>query len=129
MVILRTSYLVFLRTCGLFNDATGNSEHIVQIAGIWRSMREKKIGSRPAQTQDTAVLLFWRVAGESFRARVLKFPINFEEIFSRAHGNFEDQNKVLEPSTIIVNYCIDCNNIIIIQLMHTTIITLLIQAS
>jgi len=38
---------------------------------------------------------------------VFKLSVNFEEIFSRAHGNFEDQNKVLDPSTIIVNYCID----------------------
>ena len=28
------------------------------------------------------------------------------EIVSRANGNFEKQNNVLEPSIIIVNYCI-----------------------
>jgi hypothetical protein len=45
---------------------------------------------------------------------VPKLSINFEEILSRAHGNSEDQNKVLEPSIIIVNYCTDAiNNIII----------------
>jgi len=34
--------------------------------------------------------------------------INFEEILSRAHGDFEEQNKVLEPSIIntSINYCI-----------------------
>ena len=31
---------------------------------------------------------------------------HFEEIISRAHGNFEVQNKALEPSVIIINYCI-----------------------
>jgi len=45
-------------------------------------------------------------------------PINFEEIPSRAHWNFEEQNKVFESSVIIIplllmyliiilyNYCI-----------------------
>jgi len=44
---------------------------------------------------------------------------NFEEIHSRAHGIFEGQNKVLEPSMIIINCCIIiiiisafCNNIV-----------------
>jgi len=31
------------------------------------------------------------------------FSINFKEILSRAHGNFEEQNKVFEPSIIIIN--------------------------
>jgi len=31
--------------------------------------------------------------------------MNFEEIISRAQGDFEEQNKVLEPSIIIINYC------------------------
>jgi hypothetical protein len=35
---------------------------------------------------------------------VSKFSINFEEILSRAHMNFEDQSKVLESSIIITNY-------------------------
>jgi len=30
-----------------------------------------------------------------------KLTINFEEIFSRAHGNIEEQNKVLESFIII----------------------------
>jgi len=33
-------------------------------------------------------------------------PINFEEILSRAHGSFEEQNQVFESSRIIINYCI-----------------------
>ena len=34
------------------------------------------------------------------------FSTNFEEILSRVHANFEEQNKVLEPSIIISNYFI-----------------------
>jgi len=30
---------------------------------------------------------------------------NFQGILSLAHWNFEEQNKVLEPSKIITNYC------------------------
>jgi hypothetical protein len=37
---------------------------------------------------------------------VTKLSINLEEILSRAHGNTEDQNKVLDSSIIIINYCI-----------------------
>ena len=33
-----------------------------------------------------------------------KLSIDLEEIFSRAHGNFEEQNKGLESSIIIINY-------------------------
>jgi hypothetical protein len=43
-------------------------------------------------------------AGEPLRGLVPKMPINFEEILSHALGNFEEQNKVLEPSIIIINY-------------------------
>jgi len=31
---------------------------------------------------------------------VTKLPINIEEILSRAHGNFEEQNKVQSSKTI-----------------------------
>jgi hypothetical protein len=41
-----------------------------------------------------------------FWGRLPTLPINFEEILSRAHWNFEEQNKVLEPSLIIINYSI-----------------------
>jgi len=34
-----------------------------------------------------------------------KLSVNFEEIHSRAHGNFKDQNEVLDYSIIIIiNY-------------------------
>jgi len=35
-----------------------------------------------------------------------EFSINFRENLSHSHGNFEKQNMVLEPSIIIINYCI-----------------------
>jgi hypothetical protein len=44
--------------------------------------------------------------GQPFWGHVPKFPINFEEIIPCAQGNFEEQNKVLEYSIIITNYCI-----------------------
>jgi hypothetical protein len=40
---------------------------------------------------------------------VPKLTINFEEILSRACGNFEERNKVLAPPTIIMNYYIIIN--------------------
>jgi len=30
----------------------------------------------------------------------------FRRILLRTYGNFEEQNKVLEPTIIIINYCI-----------------------
>jgi hypothetical protein len=45
-------------------------------------------------------------AGEPFRGRVPKLFINFKEILSHAHQNFEEQYKVLEPFIIIINYWI-----------------------
>jgi len=43
---------------------------------------------------------------------VPKLSVNFEEILSRAHGFFffEEQNKVLEASMIIINYCVIITN-------------------
>ena len=35
-----------------------------------------------------------------------KLSTSFEEILMHAHGNFEEQSKVLEISIIIINYCI-----------------------
>ena len=32
-----------------------------------------------------------------------ELSVNFEEILSSSYGNFEEQNKVLEPSVIIIN--------------------------
>jgi hypothetical protein len=37
---------------------------------------------------------------------VPKLSTDFEEILLHAHGNFEEQSKVLEISIIIINYCI-----------------------
>jgi len=45
-------------------------------------------------------------ADDTFRRRVPKLSINFEEILSHTLGNFEKQNKALEPSMIIINYCV-----------------------
>jgi hypothetical protein len=50
------------------------------------------------------------MAGQHFGGHVPKFPIHFEEIIPRAHENFEEQNKVLESSIIITNYCIIITN-------------------
>jgi len=46
----------------------------------------------------------------TFWGSLPKLSINFEEILSRAHGNFEEQNKVLEPSIIIINLFIITNS-------------------
>ena len=54
--------------------------------------------------------LFWE--------RVTKLSMNFKEIISRDYGNIEEQNKVLEPSIIIINYCIIITIIIIIIITH-----------
>jgi hypothetical protein len=43
----------------------------------------------------------WR----TLRSRVPKLSTNFEGILWRDHGKSEEQNKVLEPSIIIINYC------------------------
>jgi len=37
---------------------------------------------------------------------VSELSTNFEEILSSPYGNFEEQNKVLGPSIIIINYCV-----------------------
>jgi hypothetical protein len=41
---------------------------------------------------------------------VARFSTNFEEFLKLAHGNFKDQNKVLEFSTMIITYSIITNN-------------------
>ena len=35
-----------------------------------------------------------------------KLTINIQELSSCAHGKFEEQNKVLEPSIISINYAL-----------------------
>jgi len=56
----------------------------------------------------------WRTA---LKARV-QMSANFEEILWPPHENFEEQNKVLEPSTIIANCCIRLIIIIIIIIIY-----------
>jgi hypothetical protein len=50
----------------------------------------------------------WNMAGENFWGRVATFYINFEKKFS-CPWEFEEQNKVLEASTIIIKYYIIVN--------------------
>jgi len=38
-----------------------------------------------------------------------KLSVNFEEILLLMHGNFKEQNKVLEFSIILINYCVIIN--------------------
>ena len=47
--------------------------------------------------------------GETFRGRVSKFCVIFEEILSRDHRNVQEQHNILELSIIIINYCIIIN--------------------
>ena len=49
-----------------------------------------------------------------------KLAVNFDEILSRSHGNFENQNKVLELYTVIINCCIMIVIIIIIIIIIIT---------
>jgi len=49
------------------------------------------------------------MVGKPVCERVPKFFIDREEILSRAHGNFEDREKVLALSIIIINYCVIIN--------------------
>ena len=67
-----------------------------------------------------------------------KLPINMKEILSPAHGNFEKQNMILEPSIIVIDYCIVIIIIIIIiineyynyvlYIMHSTVTAFLQKA-
>jgi hypothetical protein len=46
-------------------------------------------------------------AGKIFEGTCPKLSIKFKEILACAHGNFEERNKILESSIIIIiNYCI-----------------------
>ena len=57
----------------------------------------------------------WR----NFWVRMPQFSVYFETTLSRARGNFEEQNTVLEPSIIIVNnYIINGYYNCIVQLIH-----------
>jgi hypothetical protein len=60
---------------------------------------------------------------------VPKLSINFDEILSRAHGSSEEQNKVLEPSTIIYCNIINAHYNYNLSAIHSKIIIFLIKAS
>jgi hypothetical protein len=47
--------------------------------------------------------------GKTFRGCMPKLSVNYEEILLLMHGNFKEQNKVLESSIILINYCIIIN--------------------
>jgi len=38
----------------------------------------------------------------AYKTELAKLSTNFEGILSRAHGNFEERNKVLESSVVII---------------------------
>jgi len=67
-------------------------------------------------------------AREPFQGRVPKLSINYEEKFSRAHGNFEGQHTVLGSFIIIIinYYIIIILYYYIVQIMHT-IFTIIIS--
>jgi hypothetical protein len=44
--------------------------------------------------------------GEPFWDRVPKLYTDFEDILSRAHGNFQQRNKIFRASIIVINYFI-----------------------
>ena len=52
---------------------------------------------------------------KTFCELVSKLATNFKGILSRVHGNFEEQNDILEPPIIVINYCIIIIIIIIIN--------------
>jgi len=51
----------------------------------------------------------WHVSRSGLANRfegVPELSVDFEEMLSRARGNFEEQNNILEPFTIIINHFI-----------------------
>ena len=70
-----------------------------------RTKKAMMIADRDTARSGSALFLVQRRASETYRGRLPKPSTNFHEIFSRAHGNFENKNKVLKSSTII-NQCI-----------------------
>jgi len=76
-----------------------------------------------------ASLLSYVSVGEPFWGRVPKLSINFDEILSRSQGSSEEQNKVLEPSTIIYCNIINAHYNYNSSLIHSKIIIFLINAS
>ena len=62
-------------------------------------------GPGPFELSGRPSTLYGRV-GEPFCGRLPKPSINSVKICPRAHGNFEEKNKVLDSSIIIINDCI-----------------------
>jgi hypothetical protein len=62
-------------------------------------------------TKPSVIQNVWHMAGlrEPLWARMPKFSLKFKEILWRTYGNFEEKNKVLNSSIIIINYCIIIN--------------------
>jgi len=48
--------------------------------------------------------------------------VNFEETLSRVRGKFEKQNNALQPSIIIINYCVIALLLLFIIIMHFIIV-------
>ena len=71
---------------------------------------------RPRRRKECVYNIVRGRTGEPFSGRVAKFPTHFQEIISRAHGNFEQQYKVLGSSKIIIKYCNIIMHIIIKEL-------------
>ena len=116
LFVLFGCYLCCSMYCSCVNVYCHRVTTQLQLTNIsYHIMNWKETRSSPGQIWDTTVLFVQNGAGESFPGCVPKLSINFEEFLTRAHGNSEDQNKVLDSSIIIVNYCIDViNNIKII---------------
>jgi hypothetical protein len=73
---------------------------------------KSRIPNTSMEQQITSVFLLTYTGSEMaklLRTCALIFYINFVEILSRGNGNFEEQNKILDLSIIIINYCIIIN--------------------
>jgi len=56
--------------------------------------------------QGTSTEFLWLRAGEPYEGRAPELSINVEEFLSRADGNFVEQKRFLQPSTIAINHSI-----------------------
>ena len=63
------------------------------------------------------MFMVWNKDDEALWRRVPELSIHVEKITSRAHEKFEEHNKILEPSIVIINHCIiiinECYNYIV----------------
>jgi hypothetical protein len=103
-------------------DKSGGSvyecRHAVLITDVQNASHERPDTISNTERTWNAATLLWDIlyqercttkaysrTGQPLRVHMPKFSINFEEILSCSHGNFEKQDKVLESSTIIIDYC------------------------